>query len=410
MQKMDLKTLFVRELFKYIPYNFRDSKVKRKNKNMRIGIISVNDKSTSLLSRGGTEVFSANLAYELSKLGHEVFLFGSEDSLVNGVQIISTTSESLQVIQQDFEKEKWDEIKNIYHIKNILVAKKYESKIDIFHDNMSCSLSLAMHELFSKPIVSSLHMPIDDIYISEKMYKYIYSKSVTYVVASKFQKYRLSNYIKSEYIPNGINIHDFQKFGINNDTEDLIWIGRINSASPKGLDDAIRVATLLKKKLRYVGLIENLSYYKKNIESILNNNIIAQSHVPSLEKKILFYRSGKILINPIKWEEPFGLTFIEAMAVGTPVISYALGAAPEIIEDGKTGLLVNLSKEDNRGDWIIKKNGIEGLYEAVQYIYKLGKDEYFKMRQRCAITAKNKFNITKMAKEYENLYKRILNL
>lgn len=239
MQKMDLKTLFVRELFKYIPYNFRDSKVKRKNKNMRIGIISVNDKSTSLLSRGGTEVFSANLAYELSKLGHEVFLFGSEDSLVNGVQIISTTSESLQVIQQDFEKEKWDEIKNIYHIKNILVAKKYESKIDIFHDNMSCSLSLAMHELFSKPIVSSLHMPIDDIYISEKMYKYIYSKSVTYVVASKFQKYRLSNYIKSEYIPNGINIHDFQKFGINNDTEDLIWIGRINSASPKGLDDAI---------------------------------------------------------------------------------------------------------------------------------------------------------------------------
>lgn len=98
------------------------------------------------------------------------------------------------------------------------------------------------------------------------------------------------------------------------------------------------------------------------------------------------------------------------MAVGTPVISYALGAAPEIIEDGKTGLLVNLSKEDNRGDWIIKKNGIEGLYEAVQYIYKLGKDEYFKMRQRCAITAKNKFNITKMAKEYENLYKRILNL
>lgn len=377
---------------------------------MRIGVISVNDKSTSLLSRGGTEVFSANLAHELVKLGHEVFLFGSGDSSVSGVEIVSTTNESLQDIQQSLKNEKWSEIKDIFHIKNMLMAKKYENKIDIFHDNMSCSIGLAMHELFSKPIVSSLHMPIDDLYLSKELHQYIYSKNVTFVVASKFQKRLLPDSIKSEYIPNGINSHAFREFGIENDTEDLIWIGRINSNSPKGLDDAIRVATQLKKKLRYVGLIEDINYYKANIEPILNNNIVEQPHFSNLKKKILFYRSGKILINPIKWEEPFGLTFIEAMSAGTPIISYALGAAPEIIDDGKTGLLVNLSEKENRGNWIIKKSGIEGLCEAVQYIYRLKKNEYFEMRKRCANCAKDKFSIMKMIKSYENLYKRILNI
>ena len=54
---------------------------------MKIGVISVNDKSTTLLARGGTEVFSANLSFQLANLGHEVYLFGSGDSSIEGVKL-----------------------------------------------------------------------------------------------------------------------------------------------------------------------------------------------------------------------------------------------------------------------------------------------------------------------------------
>lgn len=375
---------------------------------MKIGIISVNDKSTNLLARGGTEVFSANLAYQLTKLGHKVFLFGSGDSIVDGVEVIGSTDENLYDIQQNFESKKWDEIKNIFHVKNILMAKKYEDYVDIFHDNMSCSLSLSMLEIFSKPVVSTLHMPIDGLYRTPLLSKYIYNNNISYVVASKFQKQFLPHNMKSSYIPNGINTCAFQKFGIKNDTEDMLWIGRINSCSPKGLDDAISAGIRMNKKLRYVGLIEDADYFKQNIEPILNNNVIEQRHFLSDEEKVLFYRSGKVLLNPIKWEEPFGLTYIEAMATGTPVISYALGAASEIVDDGETGLLVHYSKTQRRGNWIIKKDGIEGLCEAIQYIYSLTEEEYLEMRKKCAKRAKEKFDVVKMAKNYEHLYNTIL--
>ncbi len=374
---------------------------------MRIGIISVNDKDTNLLARGGTEVFSANLAYQLAKLGHEVFLFGSADSKVDGVKIIPTTDESLWEMEHACSG-KGNQVKNIFQIRNVMIAKMYENQIDIFHDNMSCEIGLSMHGIFSKPVISSLHMPIDGVFCNTKLSKYLYSPENVYAVASKFQQSNLPHGIRSEFIPNGIDVNLFQKDGIKNNTEDLIWIGRINPASPKGLDDAVYTANRTKKRLRYVGLVENDLFFQKNIKPLMNENIIEQSHFSSNAEKIAFYRSGKALINPIKWEEPFGLTFIEAMSTGTPIISYALGAAPEIIEDGKTGLLVNLSEEQSRGDWIIKRCGVEGLCDAVQYIYKMKESEYMSMRYACAKHVKEKYNIERMVQRYESLYRKVL--
>lgn len=374
---------------------------------MRIGIISVNDKSTNLLARGGTEVFSANLSYHLAGLGHEVYLFGSADSMVDGVKIIPTTDESLWDMERVCLGNE-NQIKNIFQIRNVMVAKMYENQIDIFHDNMSCEIGLAMQGIFSKPIISSLHMPIDGIFSNTKLSKYIYSPQIVYAVASRFQQSNLPHGIRSEFIPNGIDVNLFQENGIKNETEDLIWIGRINPASPKGLDDAIYTANQTKKRLRYVGLIENDFFFQKNINPLMNENIIKQPHFSSNSEKVAFYRSGKVLINPIKWEEPFGLTFIEAMSTGTPIISYALGAAPEIIEDGKTGLLVNLSQEQSRGDWIIKSCGVQGLCDAVRYIYKMNESEYMSMRYTCAEQARRKYDIQKMVQRYEALYKKIL--
>ena len=117
---------------------------------------------------------------------------------------------------------------------------------------------------------------------------------------------------------------------------------------------------------------------------------------------------AKCLLFPIKWEEPFGMVLIEAMACGTPVVAYARGSVPEIIKDGETGFIVNSSDSDIRGDWIVKKTGIAGLCEAVEKIYSMSKVEYQKMRHACRTHVEANFTVEKMADNYEKVYQKIL--
>jgi glycosyltransferase involved in cell wall biosynthesis len=96
------------------------------------------------------------------------------------------------------------------------------------------------------------------------------------------------------------------------------------------------------------------------------------------------------------------------MCTGTPIVAYARGAVPEIIQDGKTGFIVNPSADDIRGNWIVKKTGIEGLCEAVQRIYSMPKAEYLQMRKNCRAHIEKNFTLERMTNEYEKVYKKIL--
>lgn len=100
--------------------------------------------------------------------------------------------------------------------------------------------------------------------------------------------------------------------------------------------------------------------------------------------------------------------FIEAMATGSPVVTFARGSAPEIIVDGETGFLVNQSDEYIRGNWIIKKTGVEGLCEAVNKIYSMPDDQYRKMRQAARRRVEENFTVEKMVEGYENVYIKVL--
>jgi glycosyltransferase involved in cell wall biosynthesis len=100
---------------------------------------------------------------------------------------------------------------------------------------------------------------------------------------------------------------------------------------------------------------------------------------------------------------------IEAMACGTPVVAYAKGSVPEVIADGVTGFIVNSGESDKRGDWIIKKTGIEGLSEAVERIYSMSGEDYKKMRFACRKYVEKNFSVEKMIEEYEKIYRKLLN-
>jgi glycosyltransferase involved in cell wall biosynthesis len=99
-----------------------------------------------------------------------------------------------------------------------------------------------------------------------------------------------------------------------------------------------------------------------------------------------YYQKAKALLTPIQWEEPFGLTTVEAMACGTPVISLRRGAAPEIIEDGKTGFVVD---------------SLQGMVEAVSRVDKIN-------RKDCRDRVESMFTYGCMVKNYEKAFQKLL--
>lgn len=130
------------------------------------------------------------------------------------------------------------------------------------------------------------------------------------------------------------------------------------------------------------------SIIKKRIApKIDGKQIIYRGEVSEEEKRALF-RYARGFIFPLQWPEPFGLVMVEAMACGTPVIAFPFGSVPEIVDNGKTGFVVN---------------NFEQMVEAVNNIECI---DPFDCRKR----AVEKFSINKMVDEYEALYEKIIQL
>jgi glycosyltransferase involved in cell wall biosynthesis len=183
----------------------------------------------------------------------------------------------------------------------------------------------------------------------------------------------------------------------------MVFVGRVNSE--KGTDTAAIVSRKLNMKLDIFGTT--------NEQPLLNfildqgDTICLHGHVP--QKTIArAVADSKLFIFPCRWNEPFGLVLAESLACGTPIIGYAIGSLPEIIDDGVTGFLVNPEDGNIEGNWIIKKKGIEGLEEAVQRINAMPEKDYLKMRLACRQRFERNFTKEIMIEKYERLFKEII--
>lgn len=188
----------------------------------------------------------------------------------------------------------------------------------------------------------------------------------------------------------------------------MFWIGRINPK--KGVIEAAKVASSTGRKLSLMGYVEpGYEEYLKKLNHSLDSAFVSltEGFISRAEIHKLISKS-KLFLNPILWEEPFGLVMIEAMASGTPVVAFARGSVPEIVKDGETGFIVNHSDTDIRGEFAIKKTGIEGLCEAVERIYALDSDNYQKMRSASRKHVEENFSVQKMVESYNLEYKKIL--
>lgn len=374
--------------------------------NMKIAIVAPPWIAIPPLGYGGTESVVYNVAEGLVKKGHEVTLYATGESHF---------SSRLEYFYPKALGNNLDLKLNPFYILNHLhhFYKSADNRFDIIHDNASdMMLSIYFASLIKTPTVFTMHGtfinnpkdPFSKYQIMTSIRNTLIDfKNLNFVSLSDAHRTIIPelNYVKTVY--NGIQLHDFAF----NETgaENIIWIGRVNAT--KGPDIAFSVAAQLKKEIVMGGYIDSgdLAYYETKIKPLTGEI----QEVKGVDEKSAFFGKAKVYLFPIQYEDTCPLTPLESMSCGTPVVTFARGAMPEQMQDGKTGYIINPSDDDIRGDWIIKKTGIDGLREAIERIYQMPEKEYREMRKFCRKHIEQNFSVDRMVNEYEKVYEQILN-
>lgn len=354
------------------------------------------------------------LANGLVKRGHEVYLFTSPDiktdaKIVAGDErLIKDSYIEEKMSSHPSERFKWASFYNLKRNYEIDLTQRcykmaLKGKLDIIHSYHD-TLAHFFDELIGFPTVYTLHDPLPtnkNSLIYWLLDKYTNQNYVS--ISNSFRQHpslRL-NFIQTVY--HGLDLENYKQS--LNKGEYLAFMGRM--APEKGLDSAITVAKEAKIPLKIatstVSANANVPYYKDIIEPIMHDSLVTFTGFMDKDAKCEFLGEAIGLIFPLQWEEPFGMVMIEAMACGTPVIAYNRGSVPEIVRDGVTGFIIDSDDEDRsgKGSWIIKKQGVEGLIEAVKRIGEID-------RKACREHVEENFTVEKMVEGYEKVYRKIL--
>jgi glycosyltransferase involved in cell wall biosynthesis len=203
------------------------------------------------------------------------------------------------------------------------------------------------------------------------------------VTISRSQSYTAPDLNYAGNVYNGLAMEDYPFSATHEDY--MLFVGRISLE--KGVHHAIRVAQELDKRLIIAAKLEQIDkpYYKEYVEPFLSNQIEWIGEVDEKTRNELMSKATCFL-HPVTWREPFGLTLIEAMACGCPVVAFDKGSIPEIIKHTETGFVVP---------------DLETMIDAVENIESID-------RAACREHALSNFSDSKMADGYEKIYEEIL--
>lgn len=378
---------------------------------MHFACISTINKKTTPDVHSGQEIWTANFILEEVKRGHTVDLFAVKGSLnIPGkIDLHPTLEKGFDQLKDEAYFKKYQDKEKRYFFaavftKIALQLKKHESEYNFILDSSNYPPLPPNADQYEVPYIIVVHTPGNRKYVSFFEY-FPYPRNLYYVFPSMFE-YKKATMIPNSnkfYIPHGIAIEEFE-YMEDNEKANLLWFGRIDSRLPKGAIEALVVSNTLKINLNFYFHNEDNDYFEKSVKPLFSNYTLLNLNA----LKQSFFKNAKLFIFAGSDKELFGLVLLEAMCTGTPIVCYARGAVLEIIQDGKTGFIVNPSDDDIRGNFIIKKTGIDGLCEAVEKIYAMPEDQYRQMRKNCREHVEKNFTLEKMVDKYEEVYKKIV--
>ncbi len=316
---------------------------------------------------GPWEQFASLLTEGLMKRGHDVTLFATADSV--------TTAKLHGTSRRGWSEDASidPKVAECLHIASVF---ERAGEFDIIHNSFDF-LPLTYSGLVDTPVVTTIHgfsspriVPVYERY----------DATTSYVAISDADRHPRLHYAAT--VHHGI---DTASFAVDPAPgEHLLYFGRIHP--DKGTVHAIDVAERAGRRLDIAGIIQDEDYFRNCVEPRIDDE-----HVRYLGPIDSSLRAGALggahaLLHLIDFDEPFGYSVVEAMACGTPVIAYARGSMPEIIDDRKTGFLVS---------------DIAGAVDAVDAAAGL---------DRTAIRSRTveRFDVLRMIDDYVAVYRAIL--
>jgi glycosyltransferase involved in cell wall biosynthesis len=321
---------------------------------------------------GGTERVVSWLTEELIALGHEVTLYASGDS-VTSARLEAVWPRALRLDGSVRDP-------NALHM--LMLERVYQSAADF--DFIHCHLDYYPFSLFSRqptPFVTTLHGRLD---LPEHQPVFDEFSSIPVVSISNAQRRPLPQARWVRTVHHGLPADLLMPKPIK--PSYLGFLGRI--APEKRVDRAIRIAEHCGVPLKIAAKVDKVDqdYFSEQIKPMLANGNCEYIGEISDREKSEFLSGAIVLLVPIDWPEPFGLVMIEAMACGTPVIAFNRGSAPEVVEDGLTGFIV----EDVNG--------------AIGAVDRLGHLSREKVRRRF----EERFTARRMAQDYLSVYRGLM--
>ncbi len=322
---------------------------------------------------GGTERVVSHLTEELVRLGHDVTLFASGDS------ITSATLVSCSTIALRLDPNVIDPIP--YYMLMLDRVRRLAAEFDILHFHIDYLHFPLFHYLAGRT-VTTLHGRQD---LPDIKPIFLGFDDMPLVSISHAQRSPVANANFAASIHHGLPLNLMQP---NSEPRGryLAFIGRISPE--KRPDRAIAIARSLGIPLKIAAKVDRVdeAYFKEKIAPLIDGTGVQFIGEINEQNKNEFLGEARGLLFPIDWPEPFGLVMIEAMACGTPVLAFRCGSVSEIIDEGVSGMIV------------------ETIEEAIAAVPRLMTMDRRVVRKQFEL----RFSAARMASDYVHLYRRLL--
>lgn len=321
---------------------------------------------------GGTERVVCWLTEELVSRGHAVTLFASGDSQTSA-ELVAGCPQALRLYERY-------EDKAVPHIIMLDRLLERASDFDVIHFHTD-----HIHFLVSRycrlPSISTLHGRLD-LEGLPALHRRFYDIPVVSISYSQRKPLPNANWIGNVY--HGLPDCPFETSSRKGDY--LAFLGRISPE--KRVDRAIQIALSVGMPLKIAAKVDPVDrpYFHSQIEHLLHQPGIEYIGEIGDQDKAEFLGNAFAYLFPIDWPEPFGLTMIEAMRCGTPVVAFNCGSVPEVMVDGVTGFIVN------------------SVEEAVAAVRRCGLLD----RAACRQVFQDRFTSGRMAEDYIALYEKLV--
>jgi glycosyltransferase involved in cell wall biosynthesis len=334
---------------------------------LRVAMLSSISWRTPPRAYGPWELVTSLLTEALVERGVDVTLFATLDS-VTKAQLDGIAPRAYSE-DESLNPKVWEAL----HIAHLF---ERAGDFDLIH-NQADFMPLIFADMVETPIVTTIHgfsspsiLPIFQRYNDRS----------AYVAISEADRDPSLRYAAT--IHHGIPIDEFPFDAEGSD--DLLFFGRFHT--DKGAGDAIRAARAVGRRLVMAGIVQDADYFAREVAPFIDERNVEYRGVLGGVDRTRALGSAYAMLHLIGFDEPFGLSVVEAMACGTPVIAYNRGSMPELIDDGVTGFLV------------------DDFDQAVAAIDRIEEID----RAACRRHVADQFTVDRMADRYLELYHKLL--